>query len=180
LQVRGVQEQVLQPQPGQVAGAPSLELVFDPLADPTHRRAAQGGLRPQDLGQGGLDVAVGQAPDPARDHQRLQGVGAGHAGAEQPGAERLVGGAQLRTLQLHAAHRGLHRRRRLPAVTDAGSVLLGAALVAGPPQELLDLGLQGGLQQQPHGQAGNLFKDRGQVTIGREQLVDLGAGARGG
>jgi hypothetical protein len=61
----------------------------------------RGGLRPQDLGERGLDVAVGQAPDPARDHQRLQGVGAGHAGAEQPGAERLVGGAQLRTLQLH-------------------------------------------------------------------------------
>jgi hypothetical protein len=59
-------------------------------------------------------------------------------------------------------------------------VLLGAALVAGPPQELLDLGLQGGLHQQPHGQPGNLLKDRGQVTIGREQLVDLGAGALGG
>jgi hypothetical protein len=96
------------------------------------------------------------------------------------GAERLVGGAQLGTLQLHGAHGGLHRRRRLPAVADAGSVLLGGALVAGPPQELLDLGLQGGLQQQPHAQAGHLLKDRGQVTIGREQLVDLGAGALGG
>jgi hypothetical protein len=59
-------------------------------------------------------------------------------------------------------------------------VLLGAALVAGPPQELLDLGLQGGLHQQPHAQAGDLLQDRGQVTIGREQLVDLGAGALGG
>jgi len=59
-------------------------------------------------------------------------------------------------------------------------VLLGAALVAGPPQERLDLSLQGGLQQQPHAQAGNLLQDLSKGLVGREQLVDLGAGALGG
>jgi hypothetical protein len=74
----------------------------------------------------------------------------------------------------------LHYRRWLPAVAGAGPMLLGAALVAGPPQELLDLGLQGGLQQQPHAQAGNLLQDLSKGLVGREQLVDLGAGAFGG
>jgi hypothetical protein len=180
LEVRGVQEQVVQPQPGQVAGAPSLELVFDPLADAAHRGAAQRRFGTEHLGQGGLDVAVGQAPHPARDHQRLQGVGAGHASAEQPRAERLVGAAQLGALQLHGTHRGLHRRRWLPAVAGAGPVLIGAALVAGPPQERIDLCLQGGLQQQPHAQAGDVLQDLSKGLVGREQLVDLGTGAFGG
>jgi hypothetical protein len=34
-------------------------------------------------------------------------------------------------LQLDRAHRGLHRRRRLPAVAEPGPALVGAPLVAG-------------------------------------------------
>jgi hypothetical protein len=39
-----------------------------------------------------------------------------------------------------------------------------AALVARSAQERVDLGLQRGLQQQPHADAGDVFQDRGQVT----------------
>ena len=59
-------------------------------------------------------------------------------------------------------------------------MLIGAALVAGPPQERIDLSLQGGLQQQPHAQAGDVLQDLGKGLVGREQLVDLGTGALGG
>jgi hypothetical protein len=82
-------------------------------------------------------------------------------------------------LQLHRAHCGLHHRRRLPAVAATGPALVGAPLVAGAAQELVDLGLQGGLQQQPHAPAGDVLQDRGQLTLRGEQLVDLGAQALG-
>jgi hypothetical protein len=59
-------------------------------------------------------------------------------------------------------------------------MLIGAALVAGPAQERIDLGLQGGLQQQPHAQAGDVLQDLSKGLVGREQLVDLGTGAFGG
>jgi hypothetical protein len=95
LEVAAVQEQVVQPHHAQIAVPPRLELLADPLADAADRRLRQCRLRPQHLGQGGLDVPVGQATHPAGDDQRLQRVGAGHAGAEQPRAERLVGAAQL-------------------------------------------------------------------------------------
>jgi hypothetical protein len=133
-----------------------------------------------DLGQGRLDVAVGQATDPARDHQRLQRVGPGHSGAEQPGAERLVSAAELRALQGDVTHGGAHRGRRLPAVAAARRAILLAALVAGTAEERVDLGLQGGLHQQPHADAGDVLQDRGEVTAGGEQLVDLGTQPVGG
>jgi hypothetical protein len=38
----------------------------------------------------------------------------------------------------------------------------------------VDLGLQGGLHQQPHADPGDILKDRRQVTVGAEQLVDRG------
>jgi hypothetical protein len=104
-------------------------------------------------------------------------VGPGHPGAEQPRTERLVGAAQLGPLQLDRAHRRLYRHRRLVAVAAARPVGAAATLVPGPAQELLDLGLQGGREHQPHAEPGNLFKDRRKVTVGAEQLVDLGAQA---
>jgi hypothetical protein len=129
------------------------------------------------LSQGGLDVPVRQATHPAGDHQRLQRVSPGHPGAEQPRTERLVGAAQLGALQLHRPHRRLDRHRRLVAVAAARSVGVAATLVPRPAQQLLDLDLQGGLEHQPHAEPGDVLKDQGKVTIGAEQLVDLGADA---
>jgi hypothetical protein len=180
LEVAGIKEQVVQPHPGQVAGAPGGELLTDRRADPAHRRLRQRGLGTQDLSQGGLDVPVRQTTHPAGDHQRLQGVGPGHPGAEQPRAERLVGAAQLGTLQLDRAHRRLDTRRWLPAVAASCGAVHVAALVAGPAEERVDLGLEGGLHHQPHAQPGNVLQDRREVTTGAEQLIDLGAQPVGG
>jgi hypothetical protein len=72
---------------------------------------------------------------------------------------------------------GLDRHRWLVAVAAARPVAVAATLIARPAQELLDLGLQGDLEHQPHAESGNLFKDRRKVMIGAEQLVDLGADA---
>jgi hypothetical protein len=66
LQVAGVQEQVVQPHPGQVSGPPGGELLTDRRADPADGRLRQRGLGAEDLGQGGLDVAVRQATHPPR------------------------------------------------------------------------------------------------------------------
>jgi hypothetical protein len=53
------------------------------------------------LGQGGLDVAVGQAPHPTRDHQRFQGVGAGHAGTEPiDGTQYQEWNAAVKTVEM--------------------------------------------------------------------------------
>ena len=54
--------------------------------------------RAEGLGQGGLDVSHRQAPDEAGDDEGLQGVGAAHAHAQQPGGEGLVGAPQLGAL----------------------------------------------------------------------------------
>ena len=177
LEVAGVQEQIIQPHPGQIPGPPDGELLTDRRADPADGRLRQRGFGTQDLSEGGLDVPVRQATHPAGDHQRLQRVGPGHPGAEQPRAERLVGTAQLGPLQLDRAHRRLHRHRRLVAVAAARPVGAAAALVPGPAQELLDLGLQGGLEHQPHAESGDVLKEQGEVAVGAEQLVDLGADA---
>jgi hypothetical protein len=141
LEVAGVQEQVVQADARQVAGLPGSELVADALADPADGRLGQGGFGAEHLGQGSLDVAVGQPADPPGDHQGFQRVGAGHAGTEQPGAERLIGVAQLGALQVHLAHRGVHRGRRLPAVAAAGRPVGLTTLIAGTAEERLDLGL---------------------------------------
>ena len=80
LKWRAVQEQVVEPHAGQVAGPPGVELARGSrCADPAHRRLRQRRLGAEHLGQGGLDVAVRQAPHPAGDDQGLQRVGAGHA-----------------------------------------------------------------------------------------------------
>jgi hypothetical protein len=55
-----------------------------------------------------------------------------------------------RALQLDGAHRGLHRRRRLPAVPAARPVVIVAPLVADTTEELVDLGLDGDLHHQAH------------------------------
>jgi hypothetical protein len=52
-----------------------------------------------------------------------------------------------------------------------------ATLVAVAAEELADLGLQGGLHDQPHAQPGDLLQDLARLLVGGEQLVDLGADA---
>jgi hypothetical protein len=64
------------------------------------------------------------------------------------------------------------------AVAVAGAVTL-ATSVAVAAQELADLGLQGGLDDQPHAQPGDLFEDLAEVLLGGEQLIDLDADALG-
>jgi len=76
-------------------------------------RLRQRRFRAEHVGEGGLDVSVGQATHPARDDQRLQRVGAGDAGAEQPAAARLVGAAQLRAGPFEGT-RSMSARRRAP------------------------------------------------------------------
>ena len=51
--------------------------------------------------------------------------------------------------------------------------------VAVAAQELGNLGLQGGLDDQPHAEAGDLLQDLAEILLGGEQLVDLGAYALG-
>jgi hypothetical protein len=60
------------------------------------------------------------------------------------------------------------------AVADALPL---ATLVAVAAEELADLGLQGGLHDQPHAQPGDLLQDLAKLLVGGEQLVDLGADA---
>ena len=62
------------------------------------------------------------------------------------------------------------------AVAIPGTLPL-AAGEAVTTQELADLGLQGGLHDQPHAQPGNLVQDLPEVLLRGEQLVDLGADA---
>jgi hypothetical protein len=63
------------------------------------------------------------------------------------------------------------------AVAAARPVGVAATLVPGPAQEFLDLGLQRGLEHQPHAEPGDILKDQDEVTARSEQLVDLGADA---
>ena len=92
--------------------------------------------------------------DPARkpaDHQRLQGVRAGHALAENPAHEpQLARVANPRTLQVHRAARRLDRPRFMP-ITVADR--LASALISLPAEELRDLVLERLLQDQPRTQA---------------------------
>ena len=64
------------------------------------------------------------------------------------------------------------------AVAVAGAVTL-ATSVAVAAQELADLGLHSGLDDQPHAEAGDLFEDLAEVLLGSEQLIDLDADALG-
>ena len=174
-EVAAVEEQVLEGDVGQVALLPEVELVLDRLADPAHRRLRQRGLRAQGLGQGGLDVSHRQAPDEAGDDQGLQGVGAAHAHPQQPGGEGLVGAPQLRALDGDGPGRGLDGRRAVAvAATGTNAFAVGVAL---PAQELCDLGFDRGLDEEAHAEAPDLLQDVGQVTVGGEQVVDVGADA---
>ena len=55
-----------------------------------------------------------------------------------------------------------------------------AADVAVPSQELGDLGLEGTLHQKADAQVGHFFQDLAELTLGVEQLVDVGADALDG
>jgi hypothetical protein len=60
------------------------------------------------------------------------------------------------------------------AIPDALTI---ATLVAVAAEEFADLGLQGGLHDQPHAQPGDLLQDLAKLLVGGEQLVDLDADA---
>jgi hypothetical protein len=128
------------------------------------------------VGQGRLDVADRQTAHERGDHQRFQGIGLGDVLAEQPGGELGRRAAQLRALQRDRPRNGLHRHRPV-AITRSGLGVgdRGGSLVAVPAQELGHLGLQRGLHQQLRPEPGNLLQDLGKLTIGGEQLIDLGA-----
>jgi hypothetical protein len=174
--VRAVQVQVVQLEVVQAPRAPGVEFDGDGLADPGHGRLGQGGLRAERVGQGGLHVAHRQAAHEPGDHQGLQRVGLGDAGTEQPGDELLAGAAKLRPGYAHRPAGGLDRGRA-ETVTRARLCVRdpGTALVAGPAEELVDLGLHRGLDQQPGTQPGHILDDLGQVPAGTEQRVDLDA-----
>src|SRR5215218_8592641 len=175
LEVRGVQEQVVQLDPLKVAGLPGVELLLDHLADPVDRRLGQRRLRTERLPQRRLDIADAQAANEPGDDEGLQRVGAADALAQQPGRKWLWGAAQLGALQHDRARGGLDLDR-LVAVAQPRSDAL-TTLVAVPAKELGHLGLKCGLDDQPHAQPGHILQDPAEVLLGREQLVDLGADA---
>jgi hypothetical protein len=102
----------------------------------------------------------------------------GHVLAEQPRGEPLVGAAQLRSGQVDGARGGLDGHVAVAvAVTGAGAVAAGVAVAA---EELGDLGLQRGLQDQPGAEARDVLEDLGQVAVVGEQGVDLAVDPVGG
>jgi hypothetical protein len=174
-EVTAVQEQVLQCHLGEIAGLPGVELLLDRLADPADGRLRQGGLRSEGVGQAGLHVSDRQAPHEPGDHQALEGVGAAHPDAKQPGGERLVGASQLGTLDRDRPCGRLDRGRAVPVSAAAPSSL--AVAVALPAQELGDLGLDRGLHQQTDTETGDLLQHLTQLPFGAEQVLYLGADA---
>jgi hypothetical protein len=180
LEERPVQVQVVDAGAGKVAALPGVELGPQALADPADGGPADCCLLAEDLGQHGLDVAVGQAPYPAGDDQGLQRVGPGDALPEQLVAQGGVGVAQLRALQLYRPQRRLERAGLLPAVAVALGQVPGPALVAVAAKLLADDLLDHALERQPHRQAGHLLDDAQQLPAGLEQLMDLSADGLGG
>jgi hypothetical protein len=83
LEVRRVQEQVVQVQVVEPALLPALELLLELGAHPRDRGVAQRGLH----------IAHRQAADEPGDHERLKGMSLGNPGAEQLGGEPLGGPA---------------------------------------------------------------------------------------
>jgi len=63
------------------------------------------------------------------------------------------------------------------AAALAGAIATDVAL---PAQELGDLSLEGCLHEQANAQVSHLFPDLSELTVGGEQLVDVGAGALDG
>ena len=109
LEMRSVQEQIVQLDVVEATRRPRLELGLDLLAHPRHRRLRHRGPLAERLHQGGLHITDRQAAHEPGDHQRLQRVGLGHALPEQLRGEPLGGAAHLRPGQRHRAHGGLHR-----------------------------------------------------------------------
>jgi len=184
-EVRGVQEQIVQFDAGQLAPAPGVVLGHDGLADGRDRRFGQHGLGAERVGERTLDVAHAHAAHEGGGHQRLQRVGAGDTGAEQAGGERAGGAAQLRAGDGDRPAGGLDGGRAVPvAVPGPYRALLGVAgiggdgrgaLVAGAAGKGVHLGFDGGLDDQAGSETGDVLDDLDQVTAFGEQGVDLGA-----
>ena len=155
-------------------------LVLDLAADRRHGGLGDRGLVAQRLGQGGLDVADGQAAHERGDHQRLQRVRLRHVRPEQPGRERLGRAAQLRPGQGHRPGGRLDGHLPVPVPRAGPGILAGRGpLVAVAAEELGDLGLQRGLHQQLRAEPGDLLQDLRQMLVLSEQLVDVAADAVG-
>jgi hypothetical protein len=167
LEMRRVNEQVVELDGGQVTVAPGGELVLDLLTDP-----ADGRLIAQRLGQRRLDVAIRQPAHPPRDHQALQRVRLGDPAAQQPRTERLEGVADLGALQRDLASGGLDAGGLIAvAMTLPATVAAGVAVTA---QELGELGLQRRLQRQPDTEPSDLLQHLADLAVAiGEQRVDL-------
>src|SRR6266540_2563525 len=127
--------------------------------------------RPERVGQRRFHVTRGQAADVPGDDQRLQRVGLGHVAAEQPRGERGIGAAQLRAFEFDRSGGGLHGHVAVAvALPCAGAVAARVALTA---EELGDLGLQRGLQDQPCAEARDVLEHLAQAAVLGEQRVDL-------
>ena len=172
-----VEEQVVEPHAGQVAGAPVLELIGQALADANDRRAADGGLGPERLGEHGLDVAVRQAAYPAGDDEALEGVGARRTSAEELLHRGGAHAGKLRALDLNRPQGGVDGARRLPAVAVTLDGVVAAAFVALTAQLVGDDLLQDGLEGEADAQAGDPLQCLSELHIAVEGLVDLRAQA---
>ena len=173
-----VQVQVLELDPGEVAVAERLELVLDRLADPAHGRLGHGRPLAECLCERSLDVTGGQAFHVASDGEGLDGVGAGHALAEQARGERLGRAPQLRAAERDRPGRRVDGERAVAVARAVLGVLSSAApLVAAPVEVFGYLCLEGGLEQQASSQAGHLLEHFAELALGGEQLVYLCADA---
>ena len=122
------------------------------------------------------DIAGGKASHEPGDHQRLQGVGSGHPGSEQPGGEFLSGASHLGPVKRHFSGGGLYR---VGAVTVARPCPVRfLAFVAFTAEELGQLLLEGGLHHQLNGQPGHLLEvlDRAAGGAAGNCLIDLANG----
>ena len=174
LEVRPIQEQVVQLHIVEAARAPGVELSLDLLTHPRHRRARHPGLLAQGFDQSGLDIAGGQPAHEPSDHQRFQRVGLSHPSTEQLRGEPLGRAAQLRPLHGHRPGGGLDRGRAVPIAHSRSGVLAGsAAFVAFAAQKRRHLALDRGLQQQLGSQLGDPLQGYGQIGAASEHLVDL-------
>ena len=84
-------------------------------------------------------------------------------------------GVELVLCRLADAADGRLRRAACGPSTSPKAASTSRAVAA---PERADLGLQGGLHDQPHAQPGNLLQDLPEVLLGGEGLVDLGVGMR--
>lgn len=111
-------------------------------------------------------------PHPAGDDERLQGVGLGHALAEELVAQRRVSMAELWALDFDRPEGGLERARRLPAIAVALRGVV-ASLIAAPAELVADDLLDDALEREAHRQACYLLQHAQQLPAGAEQVVNL-------